>query len=191
MDTQDIEFQSDLQQKPFVKTREYSIQVTYKNLLSPCSRCSSMHPRIPYEVIDEHGLPLCYVCAEKFAPDLFFVIRNYLEPLKHFSGLIDTEKEHCKYLFNSGFDKSAGTNNQEIEGLLKRISITMRKFGVLVTYYTNMTGNNNQIILGMARNDISDQRAHKAIHEIIQSDEKADSALKFLLMYDKIMKTID
>ena len=170
----------------------YSIQLTCDNLLKTCAICSSMETvqSIPYEIVDKNGLPICHVCAKKHVEELFVLLYHYKSKLQTFSGFIDTERERCKYIFKYGFDESF-TDKEEMNRIVNEISKIMRKFGVLVTYYTNITGNNHSIVLGMAENSISDVRTQKAVREIIIEGKSTESSMKYLLMYDKIIKTTD
>ncbi len=191
MYTQDIEA---LQKAELTEQEDsllYSITLSGKNLFRPCSVCSSMHPRVPYEIEDKNGLPVCHLCATKVTPDIYYLLRQYIIKIPMREGIVNIgEEERRSYFFSVGFDKDF-TDEESIGKIETNVASTLRKFGVFAFYYTNICGGGQNVIIGMVQNRVSQKRARKAIQEVIINDEKADRVMKYLFMFDmKIEKQL-
>lgn len=192
MDTQDSDALQNAELTEQDDSLLYSITLSGKNLFVPCSVCASMHPRVPYEILDRNGLPVCHLCAAKVTPDIYYLLLQYIRKIPIQEGVVSVgEEDRRSYYFSCGFEKdSIDEDGKRIIGT--NIASTLREFGVFALYYTNLCGGSRNVIDGMVQNKVSRQRAQKAIQEVILNDEKADKVLKYLFMYDmKIKKQID
>ena len=151
-----------------------------------------MHPRVPYEIVDKNGSPLCHLCAAKVTPDIYYLLLHYIKKILIQEGIVSVgEEDRRSYYFSCGFEK--GSIDEEGKRIIStNIASTFRKFGVFALYYTNLCGGGRNVIVGMVHNKVAQQRAQNAIQEVILNDEKADKVLKYLFMFDmKIKKQID
>ena len=193
MDTQDIEELQNAKLTEQEDSQLYSITLSGKNLFAPCSVCNSINPlRVPYEILDRKGSPVCHLCAAKVTPDIYYLLLQYIRKIPGQEGIVTVGEENRRsYYFSCGFEK--GSINEEGKRIIgTNIAATLKKFGVFALYYTNLSGGGRNVIVGMVHDRVTQQRAQKAIQEVIISDENSAKVLKYLFMFDmKIKKQID
>ena len=193
MEPKDIEELQNAELTEQEDSQLYSITLSGKNLFVPCSVCNSMNPlRVPYEILDRKGSPVCHLCAAKVTPDIYYLLLQYIRKIPVQEGIVNIgEEDRRSYYFSCGFEKgSIDEDGKRIIGT--NIASTLKKFGVFVLYYTNLSGGGRNLIVGMVHNRVTQQRAQKAIQEVILSDEKSSKVLKYLFMFDmKIKEQID
>ena len=141
MDNADINKENnDFKDRHMIDPSRLSIRMSLKNsFLFPCSTCGSLMTRLPFEVVDHHGKPLCAECCRKINHSLWMLLDFYYREIGHYTfNLVSSVGIH--YHGSWGMRKVDGQPPQIVLDFMEGMLNIADRLEIEQFFFNNMAG---------------------------------------------------
>lgn len=170
-------------ENPNRSIQRFRIRPATNHLGSPCSRCGFLAYRIPFEVIDSTGKPLCMSCARKHTLPLYKGLVAYHDCITS-DTLSYTTDDRCYYIRYGSIKSREEARKQYLpylEGIIKKAI----QYGITGFYWMH-TDHDNATIHGTLNNrDAGESRINRMVREAFDSFEPMELGVRYLLLTDR------
>ena len=113
------------------------ILTTNRTLMTPCRGCGNIGPRIPYEVVDKYGNPVCLLCLKDINHSLFVMLDDYYKRFGYV-GMRQQSSSGETYEGMVGFHTPEFQVDEHLNGFFRKLADILCKYRVQLAYHTNI-----------------------------------------------------
>ncbi len=160
-----------------------SIRMSLKNsFLFPCSTCGSVMMRLPFEVVDRHGNPLCRECCRKINHSLWMLLDFYYREIGHYTFNLMSSGGN-QYHGSWGMRKVEGQPPQHVLDFIEGMLEIADRLDIEQFFFNNLSGDKfeGMAAFKLTRRELQ-EHVERTTKEYMDENAEAGREIKYYLI---------
>jgi hypothetical protein len=162
-----------------------SIRMSLKNsFLFPCSTCGSVMIRLPFEVVDQYGNPICRECCQKINHSLWMLLDFYYREMGHYTFNLMSSGGN-QYHGSWGMRKVEGKPPQYVLDFMEGMLEIADRLEIEQFFFNNLSGDKfeGMAAFKLTRRELQ-EHVERTTKEYMDENSEAGQEIKYYLIFN-------